>query len=63
MDYIKELMNVGDDVLRTVTYAIENNDFSHLSEDLKARFSDFAAEVKQEAEPLCSEYVAFAVHP
>ena len=50
VDYIKEIMNVGDDVLRTVTYAIENNDFSNLSAELKARFSDFAADVKEDAQ-------------
>lgn len=49
MDYIRELMNVGDDVLRTVTSAIERNDFSSLSSDLKNRFGDFAEDVKEDA--------------
>ena len=49
MDYIREIMNVGDDVLRTVTSAIENNDFSNLSADLKMRLGDFAEDVKEDA--------------
>ena len=50
VDYIKEIINVGDDVLRTVTSAIENNDFSNLSTDLKERFGDFADDVKEDAQ-------------
>ena len=49
MDYIKELMQVGDDVLYTVTSAIENNDFSNLSSDLKNRFGEFAEDIKADA--------------
>ena len=50
MDYIKEIFNVGDDVLRTVTSAIENNDFSNLSADLKIRFGEFAEDVREDAQ-------------
>ncbi len=48
MDYIKELINVGDDVLYTVTSAIEENDFSGLSAELKERFRIFEEDVRQD---------------
>ncbi len=48
MDYIKELINVGDDVLHTVTSAIEENDFSGLSSELKERFRIFEEDVRED---------------
>ena len=48
MDYIKEILNVGDDVLSAVTSAVEKNDYSNLSSELKARFRIFEEDVRDD---------------
>ena len=48
MDYIREIVNVGDYVLYAVTSAIEHNDYSNLSEELKARFRIFEEDVRED---------------
>lgn len=46
MDYLNDLFDLGDDILKTVTDAIETNNYSGLSNSLKSRIGAYRQEVQ-----------------
>ncbi len=50
MDYIREMMELGTNIMNTVTEAVEKNDYKGLSDNLKSQVKGFASETKYEAD-------------
>ncbi|MDY6037377.1 MAG: 5-bromo-4-chloroindolyl phosphate hydrolysis family protein [Eubacterium sp.] len=46
MDYIKNLINLGDEILDTVTTAIERNEYKNLSRDIKNKIGNLSEKNK-----------------
>lgn len=49
MDYFRDMTNLGDDILRSVNRAINQNDYAGLSREIRAQVAGFSDEIKRAA--------------